>query len=76
MYLYAISMSVVTSPVMTVTDDFGPPCGCWEPNLSPLGEQPVLLISQTSLRIYLIPFNIYNNSKAQGLLSSSNIQGN
>jgi hypothetical protein len=26
-----------------------PPCGCWELNLGPLEEQPVLLTDETSL---------------------------
>jgi hypothetical protein len=26
-----------------------PPCGCWEENLSPLEEQPVLFTAETSL---------------------------
>lgn len=32
-----------------VTDDCGPPCGCWEPNLNPLQEQPVLSTTEPSL---------------------------
>jgi hypothetical protein len=33
-----------------ITDSCEPPCGCWEWNLRPLEEQPVLLTSKPSLQ--------------------------
>ena len=33
-----------------ITDACEPPCGCWELNSGPLGEQPVLLTSEPSLQ--------------------------
>jgi hypothetical protein len=33
------------TPWNGVTDDCELPCGCWEANLGPLQEQPVLLIN-------------------------------
>jgi len=38
-------------PRATVTDGYKPPCGCWESNLSPLEEQPVLLTFELSLQL-------------------------
>jgi hypothetical protein len=33
-----------------ITDGCEPPCGCWESNLGPLEEHPVLLVSEPSLQ--------------------------
>lgn len=35
--------------IIGVTDGGGPLCGCWEPNLSSLEEQLVLLATRSSL---------------------------
>ena len=37
------------SPGTGVTDNCKSPCGCWESNLGPLVEQPVLLAAEPSL---------------------------
>jgi hypothetical protein len=39
----------VGSPETGLTDSWELPCGCWELNLSPLEEQPVLLTAEPSL---------------------------
>jgi hypothetical protein len=39
---------------MAITDGFEPPCGCWDLNLGPLGEQSVLLTTEPSLQPYII----------------------
>jgi hypothetical protein len=40
----------VDSPGTGVTHGLEPPCGCWELNLGPLQEQPVLLTTEPSLQ--------------------------
>jgi hypothetical protein len=40
----------VGAPGTGVTDSCELPCGCWEPNLSPLEEQPVLFPAESSLQ--------------------------
>ena len=40
----------IRSPGTGVTDSCELPCGCWELNLCPLGEQPALLTSEPSLQ--------------------------
>ena len=35
---------------ITITDDFAPPCGCWELNSGPLQEQSGLLTAEPSLQ--------------------------
>ena len=37
-------------PGTGITDSCGLPCGCWELNLDPLEEQPVLLTTEPSLQ--------------------------
>ena len=37
-----------------ITDVCEPPCGCWELNLAPLEEQPVLLTTEPSLQPSLV----------------------
>ena len=44
------SEEVIGSPGTGITDDCGPPCGCWESKLGPLQEQPVLLTAEPSLQ--------------------------
>lgn len=39
----------ITSPGSEVEDYCEPPYGCWEPNVSPLQELPVLLTSELSI---------------------------
>jgi hypothetical protein len=39
------------SPGTEVTDSCELPCGCWELNLGPLEEQPVLLTMEPSLQL-------------------------
>jgi len=43
----------------SITDGCEPPCGCWDLNSGPLGEQSVLLSAEPSLQ----PYN--NNFKRQ-----------
>lgn len=38
-------------PGTGVIDGYKPPCGCSKPNLGPLGEQPVPLTTEASLRL-------------------------
>lgn len=33
------------------TDTYEPPCECWESNMGPLEEQPVLLTTEPFLRL-------------------------
>ena len=40
----------IGSPGAGVTNGCEPPCGCWESNLGPPGEQPVLLTAVLSLQ--------------------------
>ena len=40
----------VRSPGARVTDSYELPCGCWELNLGPLEEQPVLLTTEPFLQ--------------------------
>ena len=40
----------VRFPGAGVTDSCEPPCGCWELNLGPLEEQPVLIDAEQSLQ--------------------------
>jgi hypothetical protein len=40
----------VGSPGTGVTDSCELPSGCWELNLGPLGEQPVLLVTEPSFQ--------------------------
>jgi hypothetical protein len=40
-----------------VTDGFEPPIGCWDSNLGPLQEQPVLLTNKSSLYPHVLSFN-------------------
>ena len=54
MYLFFISHVLVFSMhaylCEGVTDSFELPCGCWELNLGPLEEQPVLIDAEQSLQ--------------------------
>ena len=43
-------VSVSYFPEIGVTDGCELPCGCWELNLSPLEEQPVLLTTKSPLQ--------------------------
>jgi hypothetical protein len=38
-------------------DGCEPPCGCWDLNLGPLDEQPVLLTTETSLQAIDLPLS-------------------
>ena len=40
----------VGSPGTVITESCEQPCRCWESNVGPLEEQPVLLITKPSLR--------------------------
>ena len=37
-----------------ITNGYEPPCGCWELNLGPLEEQPVLLTLELSLQAWVL----------------------
>lgn len=41
-----------------VTDGYEPPCGCWELNLGPLEEQPVLVTIELSHQPFCFPLNL------------------
>ena len=40
----------VGTPVTGITHICEPPCACWESNLGPVEEQPVLLTAEPSLQ--------------------------
>jgi len=46
-------------PEAGVTDGYELPCGCWELNLGPLEEQPVLLTAEPSLQISHPIFSLF-----------------
>jgi hypothetical protein len=46
----------VGSPGTRVLDSWEPPCGCWEPNLGPLKEQPVFFTMEPSLHLRAYTF--------------------
>ena len=50
MHTISLRPEVVGSPGTGVMDGCKPPCGCWELNLDPLEEQPVLLTTEISLQ--------------------------
>lgn len=43
-------------PGSRVSDGWDLPCGCWEPHLGPLEEQPEPLTAEASLQIPLLCF--------------------
>ena len=49
MYVGTLSLSSDT-PEEGITDASEPTCGCWELNLGPLEEQPVLLTTEPPLQ--------------------------
>lgn len=49
MCLDALYVCIVREGQKRVLDLFVTPCGCWESNLHPLDEQPVLLTSEPPL---------------------------
>jgi hypothetical protein len=49
MYMSTLLLSLDT-PEDPITDGCEPPCGCWELNSRPLGEQSVLLTAETSFQ--------------------------
>jgi hypothetical protein len=40
-----------------ITDDYEPPCRCWELNLGPLKEKPMHLTGEPSFQVPFINFN-------------------
>jgi hypothetical protein len=49
--LYSETRGTIRTPGTGVTDSCELLCRCWESNLGPLEEQPVLLVSEPSLRV-------------------------
>ena len=52
----------IRSPGTGVTDDYEPPCGCWESNLGPLEEHPVFLTAGESFLQSISRSVLYSNS--------------
>lgn len=48
-----VRMVPVQATMVPVLDGYKPCCGCWELNLSPLKEQPVLLAVEPSTQSFL-----------------------
>ena len=48
----------VRAPGNGVTDSCELPCGCWDLNPGPLGEQPVRLTAESSLQLPIIIFHV------------------
>ena len=46
----------IKSPRMRVTDSYELPCKCWQLNLGPLEEQPVLLTTEPSFSPFSLCF--------------------
>lgn len=44
----------VRCPRTGVKDECERPCGCWQSNLFPLQEQPMLLIAELSLMVAIL----------------------
>jgi hypothetical protein len=56
---------------MGVIDNCELPCGCWELNLGPLEEQPVLLIAELSLQpVFRSDFSVANSCPLASSLGS------
>jgi hypothetical protein len=54
-YIYSILPACMTAGQRVpdlITDAYDPPCACWELNLGPLEEQPMLLTSVQSLQYW------------------------
>ena len=66
MYVNTLSPPSVTSQYGTAiyTDSSEMPCVCWELNLGPLGKQPVLLTTKTSLQLQIPKVFIYLSQDA------------
>ena len=58
----------IRSPGTGVTDSRELPCGCWELNLDPLEEQPVLLTTEPSLQSQSFVFYVGVDFVLVGLL--------
>jgi hypothetical protein len=63
----------VRSPETGVTDSCELPCWCWELNLDPLEEQPVLLTTEPSLQP---PPCFFETLTSLGLCDSSRLSDN
>jgi len=51
----------ITYLVTVSTDGCEPPCGCWELNSGPLGQQSVLLTTEPSLQPWFVCFFFFFN---------------
>ena len=63
MYVVGILSTFTSALQKTTSGSCELPCGCWELNLDPLEEQPVLLTTEPSLQPLLWVFLIYGDSE-------------